>query len=318
MPTGFGRTSYIGWVEEDPYGTLVTPPTKWAELIGEDIRTIRTRTPRPVFRGLDVAETDLYDEKEGAEGTFTFELNYNDALRLLEHALGVGATVNEEVAIRDAHTFTLTDPLMTDKGLTFYVNKGVDEYQVSGCKISNVRWTFDPARNGQMEVTIVGQNVIGVAPTAPTFPNVARYIAGHQATVEIDTVARNFDSLEITLNNALDIDKRILGSKSIDQPVRGDSRREITAILRVDALDTDWDNFRAGTEFQLEVNHVGPVLGNDTFRAEWNMLKCKHMTDPIRLESPGIIKAEWDVKILKPTAGEMLSIVFASDESVIA
>jgi|GEM_PF-6573890 len=314
MPPGFGRDSHIGWVEEDPYGTVVTPPTKFLEPIAESIRTIRTRTPRPNFRKLDVAEGDTYDEKFGAEGGFTGEINYNDALNLYLHAFGAEVIAVLEAAISWTHTFTLTDLLQTAKGLTFYSHKGVDEYQAQGCKIDQLRLTFDPTRNGQLEVSIAGQDVVGVAFSTPSFPDIARYVPGHATLMEIDDVARNFDLAELTLNNALDIDKRILGSKSIDEPVRGDGMREVTGVLTVDAEATDWDNFRAGTLFKLEILHTGPVLGANNFLYNLTALKCLLLSDPIRLENAGIVKAEWEFMVQKPTAGEMLELVVVNDE----
>lgn len=318
MPTGFGRDSFCGWVQEPTWGTPVTPPTKFAELVSEAVRTIRTRTPRPVFRGVRVSEGDLYDEKFGGEGDLSFELNYDDQLRILEHLLGAVTTVNEEVAIRWRHEFTLTDALLAGKGLTFYVNRGLDEYQHEGCKIAQVRLTFDPRRNAQIEIGLVAQEVTGVAASTPTFPSNSRYLAGHQLVVEIDDVARAVDSCELTIDNALDTDKRVVGSKSIVEPVRGEGKAEVTGVLTMDALDTDWDGFRAGTLFKLELLHTGPALGAANYA--WNViaLKCQTTEDPLRLTGPGIVKAEVAFRVIKPTTGVMLQIDVKNGQAAVA
>ncbi|KKL53089.1 hypothetical protein LCGC14_2278920, partial [marine sediment metagenome] len=245
MPGGFGRDSHIGWVEEPTYGTVVTPPTKFEELISQNVEGIRIRTPRPTVRGLDTAEDDLYDEKFGVEGPFNFNINYEGQLRLLEHLFGAVATVVLEAVISWTHTFTLTDALQTGKGLSIYINLDLDEYQCKGCKLSQAVFTFDPKLPATVEFSLVGQDMEGVA--ASTFVAQANslYVGGHQLTCEIDDVVRAIDSATLTINNGLDIDKRILGSKSIVEPVRGDTRREITGTLKMDALDTDWDKFQS-------------------------------------------------------------------------
>ena len=317
MPPGFGRNSFVGWVEEPAYGTPVTPPTQFGEIVSEGLRTIRERVPRPVHRSLDVGEGDLYDAKFGADGPFVIELNYEGQLRLLEHLFGAGATANEEPAIRDAHTFTLTDLLLTGKGLTIYKNIDLDEHQYKGCKITQAKFVFSSTGNGQIELTLVGQDGVSVAGSTFVAPDKSLYVAGHQIVVELDDAARSVDAVELTINNALDEDKRVLGSKSIDEPVRGDSKREITGIVTVDALASDWTGFRDGTLFKLEVLHTGPVLGAGNYRWEMIALKCLATEDPMRMPGPGILKAEIAFRVEKPTVGEMLSVVVANGEPVI-
>lgn len=318
MPGGFGRDSHIGWVEEPTYGTVVTPPTKFEELISEGVEAIRIRTPRPTVRGLDPAEDDLYDEKFGVEGPFNFNINYEGQLRLLEHLFGAVATVVLEAVISWTHTFTLTDALQSGKGLSIYINLDLDEYQCKGCKLSQAVFTFDPKLPATVEFSLVGQDMEGVA--ASTFVAQANslYVGGHQLTCEIDDVVRAIDSATLTINNGLDTDKRVLGSKSIVEPVRGDTRREITGTLKMDALDTDWDKFMLGTLFKLELLHLGPVLGANNFGYDFTALKCQLTSNPVKLEGPQIIKAEWNFRVLKPTSGQMLELAVINAESVVA
>ena len=317
MPGGFGRDSFVGWAEEPTYGTAVTPPTQFEELKSESVRAIRTRPPRPTFRGLHTQSNDLYDEKFGAEGPFKINVNFNNHLKLYEHLFGAGATVILEAVISWTHTFTLTDPLQSGKGLTLYINRGLDEYQFKGCKIFQAAFAFDPKLPADVEFSIAGQDAAGVAASTFVANNNARYVAGHQLLCEIDDAERVIDTATLVLNNGLDIDKRVLGSKSIDEPVRGDSRPEISGTLIMDALDTDWDKFLQGTLFKLELIHTGPVLGANNFKYDLTALECQLIDAPIRLDGPGIIKAEWNFKVYKPAAGEMLSLAVVNDEMTI-
>lgn len=317
MPKGFGRNSFLAWVEEAVYGTPVTPPVNFAEVTAEDIRTLREREPRPVHRGLDVAEDDMFDVKFGVEGPFTIELNYAGQLKLLEHLLGAGSTAVLEAVISWTHTFLLTDALQSGKGLTFYTNRDLDEHQHKGCKLTQGRFIFEPGGNGKFEVGIIGQDSVGVVASTFVAPGISLYLAGHQIVVELDDSPRLVDRVELTVNNVLDTDKRVLGSKSIDEPIRSGVRREVTGVVTVDALDTDWDKFLAGTLFKLKVIHTGPVLGINNYTWAVTALKCLTTEDPIRMPSPGILKAEIAFRAEKPATGDMLSVVVQNAEEFI-
>jgi hypothetical protein len=324
MPPGFGRNSFVGWAEETTWGTGVAA-TKFAELISESVETVRQRDPRPVVRDLDEREGNFYDTLFGVRGPFAIELNYGGMLRLFEHLLGDASisTVVTEASVRWTHTGTLKDTLMTGKGLSLHVHRDVDagstpQYRAAGYKVDSAAFSFSPERNSQVEFDGAGKDVSAIAAVSPTFPSTATYVAGHQCVVEIDDVVRAVDSVTINVKNGMDLDKRVLGSKNIAEPVRSDTRRMIEGEIVVDALQADWSKLDAGTLFKLEVLNTGPTLGAGTYRMDFTLLKCLVTGNPFTISGPGIVKSTIPFKALKPTAGELLSIAIVNNEATVA
>lgn len=324
MPGGFGRNSFVGWIEESPWGAGGAP-SKYAELISEGIETVRDRVARPVVRDLDEREGNLYDALFGVRGPFAIELNYAGLLRLFEHLLGDASisTVVTEASLRWTHTGVLKDSLMSGKGLALHINRDVDagstpQLRAIGYKLNSATFSFDPARNGQVEFDGAGKDAAIQAVSTPTFPAIANYVAGHQLVVEIDDIVRAVDTVELTIDNGMDLEKRVLGSKNIAEPIRSDTRRAVTGTLTMDAVQADWSKLDAGTLFKLELLHTGPTLGAGTYRMDFTMLKCLVTGNPFLVTGPGVVKSTLPFKALKPTAGELLSLVVVNNESAVA
>jgi hypothetical protein len=267
-----------------------------------------------------VREANFYDEKFGGAGPYAIEANYEGLLRLLEHAFGAVTTTVSEAAIRWQHAFTLaTGELMTGKGISFHVHRDMaNAFRLLGGKIRELRYTLDPKRNVQLEFDLVGKDIDTLAAVAPTLPGTSLYVAGHQAVIEIDDVARAVDSLELVFSNGLDDDKRVIGSKNIAEPVRGDSRRSVTGTLVADAADADWTKFNAGTLFKLEALSTGPTLGAGNYRLDIIALKCLVTEEPFQVTGPGLVKATIPFTVVKPTSGSMLDLTVQNAESVVA
>jgi hypothetical protein len=321
---GFGRNSFVGWAQESPWGTAAAA-SKFAELVSENIETVRQRDARPVVRDLDEREGNLYDTLFGVRGPFTIELNYGGMLRLFEHLFGDSSvsSVETETGVRWTHTITLKDTLMSGKGLSLHVNRDTDagstpQLRAVGYKLNSAAFSFAPDRNGQVEFDGAGKESSLIAVVSPTFPSTATYVAGHQCAVEIDDVARAVDEITLTVDNGMDLEKRVVGSKNIAEPVRSETRRSITGELTMDALQADWSKLDAGTLFKLEVLHTGPTLGGGTYRMDFTLLKCLVTGNPFTVQNPGIVKSVVPFKALKPTAGELLSLVVVNNENAVA
>ena len=324
---GFGRNSHVAWTEEPGWGTPVTPPTKWGELISAAPGMIYTREPRPVLRGLDPREGNLYDVKEGAEPTFALEGNYEGMLRLLEHVFGdsSASSSNPDVDTRWEHLFTAKDTIMTGKGLSLYLNTDTDpggneEIQIAGVKLNTMRLSGDPTRNLQIEFAGAGKASVDVATTTPVFPAPAHYIAGHQLICEIDDTPRLIDSFEFTFDNGLDLDKRVHGSKNIDEPIRGDANpaRVLTGTITMDAVLADLTRLRNDSLFKLEFLHSGPVLESDFYRFDVVLAKCQVTDPPYGLTGPGVIKSVLPFRALLPTSGELIELTVSNTENAVA
>jgi tail tube protein len=324
MPQGFGRNSFVGWAQESPWGTAAAA-SKFAELISESVETVRQRDARPVVRSRYEREGNLYDVLFGVRGPFAIEANYGGMLRLIEHLMGdsSGSSVATEPGVRNTHTFVVKDTIMAGKGLSLHVHRDVDagstpQYRAVGYKLNSAKFTIDPKQNMQVEFDGAGKDVSAIAAVSPTFPSNATYVAGHQCIVEIDDVVRPVDSIELTLDNGLDLEKRVLGSKNIDEPIASDTRFSLTGTLNMDALQADWSKLDAGSLFKLEILHTGPVLGAGNYRWDMTLLKCIVTGNPFLVTGPGIVKSALPFKALLPTSGELLTIVIVNNEATIA
>lgn len=323
MPQGFGRNSFVGWDEESTWGTGVAA-AKFAELVSEGIETVRDRQARQVVRDLYEREGNMYDALFGVKGPFAVEANYGGLLRLFEHLFGdaSGSSVATEPGVRNTHTFVLKDTPMTGKGLSLHVHRDVDvgstpQLRAVGFKLNSATFSMAPDRNMQIEFEGAGKDASLIAAVSPTFPSIATYVAGHQGSVEFDDVVRKVDAVDLTVDRALDLEKRVIGSKNIDEPIQSDARVMVTGTITVDALQADWSKLDAGTLFKLELLHTGPTLGAGNYRLDLTALKCLVTGNPFVVESPGIVKSEIPFKVLKPTAGEMLTLVVVNAESAI-
>ncbi len=318
---GAGRNSYFGWVQESAWGTPVTPPTKWCEIVSEGMQSINDQEARPVIRALHKREGNLYDKKKGGGGTVAMELNFEGMLRLLEHLTGTSPTPTTDGTRRE-YDFTMpAGELMAGKGLTGYMFKDqTQEEQYAGMKIRSAKFSFDPLRNSQVELDFVAKNVAQVGVTAPTFPGIANYCGGNILTCKLDTVARQIDSAELTINNALDDDKRVVGSKNVAEPVRKDLV-SVEGSMTVDAVQQDLTDWLAGTLHKIELLHTGPVLETSTYKFNFQMDKCRLKSDPIpQVGGPGIVKAKLDFEALLPIAGlaGLCHIIVSGTETAIA
>lgn len=322
---GSGRNSFFGWVPETTWGTPVTPPTKFAEIGSDAFAAVRTRPPRETIRGLDPAESDTYDELFGAGGGGVIKANYGGMLRLIEHLFGdsSGATVATEPGVRSTHTFTPKDTPLVGKGLTVYKNTDTDSgslpcEQYSGYKIVRGTFTFDPRKHFEFEFEGVAKEVAQVAAPTPVYPSIANYIAGHQTIVKIDTVAVATESADWTLDQALRVDKRILGSKNIAEPEHGDSKRVISGKLTVTAAQAHLAKYLAGTYFQLEIISTGATLGSGNYMFSVTFPKCQLLANPYQVTGPGVLSSVLSWQAHKAAASEICTLVVVNDEAAIA
>jgi hypothetical protein len=323
MPGGFGRNSHVGWGLENPWGTAVAG-TKWAELVGEKMVTKREREPRPVVRGLNPREGNLYDKFFGGGGSFEIEANYGGLIRLLEHLFGDASdTITQpDVGVRWVHTFQQAATVMSGKGLTVRVNKDVDsgstpEHVFAGFKVNSMKFSIKPDQNMRVEVEGAAKDVTLAAASTPAFPTSSNYVAGHQLSVEIDDVVRKVDEVELTIDNKLDTEKRVVGSKNIDEPIRSREMVDIRGTITMDAIQADWSKLDAGTLFKAEFLHAGAALGTGNFRWDFTLLKCLVLDNPFTVEDRGIVKSVLPFMALEPVSGQIIQLAVHNGESAV-
>lgn len=323
---GLGRNSSVGWVLEPTWGTPVTPPTKWAELHNEAVKAISASEPRVVARGLSMRSGSLFTARQGAAGSFVVDNNFEGMLRLIEHLFGdssVGSVLDE--AGRSTHTATRQATIMSGKGLSLYIDTDVDAAlpvrQYSGWKLDGCKLTFDAQRHTQLEWRGAGKDLpVDVARVSPTFPSELLFADGQEIVVEIDDVARSFDTAEIDIANGLNLDRRVMGSKLIDEPVRGNDPHafQVTGSLVGDAVLADLTKFRAGTLFKLEIITTGPVLLAGNYMSIIELAECEVLDDPFNVKDAGIIKSTIPFRAVEPASGDMIKWITTNSEAAVA
>jgi len=320
---GFGRNSHVGWVQETTWGTLITPPTKFAEMVSEAVKSIRKREARPVVNNIDDPDDSMYDALFKTEGEFTIELSYIGLLRLWEHLFGDGqsAGASQDTGARFIYTLVPKDWPVSGKGLTLYVRNDVDpERQYPGCKITGVTISITPDKRVLATFRVVGKGDVNVvSANTPTFPAYAQLAGGNQTVVKIDTVARDCESVEIIYNNSVDGERRGVGAKTILEPIQGSDRRMVSGTLTLAvAAGADLTKYTAGTLFRLDVEMTGAVLGTANWNTNLSFLKCLITDDPYHVENAGVVKSVIPFKALKPVGGAVVTVVINTSESTIA
>jgi hypothetical protein len=266
----------------------------------------------------------MYDAFFGGKGSFVVELNYGGMTRLFEHLFGDSSDTitNPEPSVRWTHTYAQAATVMSGKGLTLRLNRDTDpgstpELVVAGFKVSSAKFTFQPDQNARVEIEGAGKDASLGAVSSPAFPVAANYVAGHQLSCEFDDVVRKVDQIELMYDNKLDLEKRVLGSKNIDEPIRSAEMVEVTGTITMDAVQADWSKLDAGTLFKLEALHTGPVLGGGNYRFDFTLLKCLVTGNPFIVENRGIVKSTMPFMALEPTSGQIITLAITNGESAV-
>ena len=295
MPNTFGYNAAIGWGDESVWGTAVAV-TKFSEVISMDIKNSVERQESPSTRGL--SERRRQDYLKSWSGSFEVEYVYAGLEKLFDHLMGSnGTVVLGGSATGKTHTFTLADALPT--GLTFEAFRGdsvaamTNKY--AGGKITSATFTFSPNDPVKITWNIAGKGETFVNGTAITYPDYSGILLakGHQVTCEFGDSTEVIDSIELTVENGLDVGKRVLGSQNLDEPKRSE-RRKITGTLTSDWADkVNYLKFLNGTSTKLEIICTGPSMGNDNadpLRLHFTMPAVIFDGETPAISGPGIVK----------------------------
>lgn len=297
MGDTFGYSAAIGWGKEaDPDWGVAVAVAKFSEVISMDIKSTVERQESPSTRGL--SERRRQDFLKTWAGSFETEFVYEGLEQLLEQLFGLAATaVLNASPTAKTHTFTLADAV--PEGLTFEAYRGdataamTNKY--AGGKITSATFSYSP--NDPLKVTwnVAGKVETFVDGTTIVYPDYSGSLLakGHQATCEFDDSVEAIDSFELTIDNGLDVGKRVLGSQFIDEPIRS-GRRKVTGTLTADWVDkVNYLKFLNGTATKLEIILTGPPMASDTdedFRLQFTMPKVQFDGETPAISGPGIVK----------------------------
>jgi hypothetical protein len=292
----FGYDGAIGWGQESVHGTGVAR-TQFAEVISLDIKNTIDRQESPSTRGR--SERRRQDFLNTWAGSCEMEVIFAGLEKWFKHLLGAGATaVLGGSATAKTHTFTMVDGAYP-VGLTLEANLGdaaaTQTPVFDGGHVTSA--TFSATPNDPFKVTwnVAGKKQTFATATAVTYPDYSGDLLakGHQITMEIDDVATELDSFELTFESGQDVAKRILGSQYADVPVRME-RSKVTGTFTADWISTaQYLKFVNGTDTKIEFIVTGADMGNDNndpFRIQFTIPKANFDGETPGLSSSGIIK----------------------------
>jgi hypothetical protein len=306
MPDAFGYDSSVGFGEESTWGTTVAR-TKFMEFITESMKGAVELQVAPSVRSL--SERRLQDFLISATGAIEMEGIFEGLEKLWKHLFGAVATTNPGTNTYN-HQFTLTNAL--PPGLSVEVYKGDDAnleaagadtaHLYGGCKIASVTIAFKPNDPLRLTWNITAQKETLVAKTTVTFPDLsgALLIKGHHVLCERADVAYTIDEAELTIDNGLNLTKRVLGSQYIAQPVRN-VRRKISGKIIADWSDkTRYNDLltsagaAAGTLFKLELLATGATIPGSSptaaYKFNLTLPNCKLEGETPTVQNAGILK----------------------------
>ncbi len=295
MADAFGYNASIGWAEEVTWGTPVARAL-FMEVMSESMSKAPDFKEAASTRAL--SERRRYEGMSAVGGALEFEMLYEGVDEFLKHLFGgVASAVDDATAFK--HTYTLADAL--PPGLSIEVYRGDDfggteeAFLYEGCKINAATFTFEPDEPLKVSYEIVAQDESIVALTTVTYPDLsgALLVKGNELSCELGDVATTIDGGELTINNGLLTDKKIMGTKLIDEPVRS-SRRQVTGSITADWVDkTLYNKMINSTEQKIEFILTSPtnIAGSGTpYSMAFTLPVCRFEGETPAVSDPGIIK----------------------------
>jgi hypothetical protein len=263
MPLGIGPKSHFGWVKEITYGTPVTPRTKWSEMLpGETLGLQDNKTKHKGLR--DISGRRVILGKRQILGDVPIALEFEGYEQLFESLFGSGSAATAadtpEVGAH-THTFTLKDA--RDPGLTLEVKRGLDAasstFQYSGAQV--VRLALEAAVDEVLKGTFsfLGKDEAPVSAGTPTYP-ADNLIHFEDLSIELDSTPFNCRAFQITHDETIDPDRRILGDRFTLRPDRG-GMRVVTFEAEIEFEDLSFYNNYVNNVF-VQINLKGTSVGN--------------------------------------------------------
>lgn len=323
MPDAFGYNAHIGVAEEVTWGTPVAAALYnefESESVGKEIDQQESRSVR------SLSETRRQDFGIQEFGDLTMEGIFQGHEKYWKHLFG---TVVDSVLVVNAHNhrFTLADALPV--GLTLEVYKGDDfggtpeSFQAAGCKVVSATMTMEPNDPLMVAFSSVGSDEAFITRTSPTFPDLSGVllVKGHHMTCEIDDVVTTIDNAELTIDNGLVTDKRVMGLQTIAQPKRGASRRIVTGTFKADWQDTvNYLKFINGTTAKLEFIFTSildmPTQAGSKFSLRFTLPKVKFDGKTPTVSEIGLLKQELPFHALSAGSGILDSVYLDIDNEL--
>ncbi len=303
MSPALGMLSYIGWGRETTYGTSVSR-TKFSELVAEAIKLEQQQAFSDSVRG--PSRRRHYVGKRFVAGDFTVEPMYEGYELLYENLFGAVVTANIGTGAF-SHTFSLADT--RKQGLSIEVERNSQTagqaFLYEGCGITKAVFTMTPDKLLKAVFSVVGEDESLVTKTAALYPP-ENPILHTAALVELDDVAFDCNSFEVTLDETLDSDRRKIGSSLIKFPSRA-GMRTLSGSFEVDFdnTTTHYAKYRNNTEFKLKLVIVGGQIAASGQNYRWALTlpRCIAIGETPPIDTAGALRQRINFVCLFDVAG---------------
>jgi len=297
-----GLNCNIGIGRETVWGTSVAR-TKFNELVRFSGGLKIDRSFGAAFRGIQ--KRRHFAAKRFAEFETVVEGYYEGIEHYLKALFNTfSPTTGPTNVTVMTHTYTPTVLLLP--GWSIEIEKDVQAFLYEGAKASSGTFSFAIDQLMQLAIQWFAEDETQVSHTAPTYPpeTQARW---DQCTIEVDDVAFDCRSIELTMDNKLNTDRRKLGTTLIKEPARG-ARMEVTGRFEADfeAVGDFYNKYANNTEFKVEVIQTGATIaGSSPATSEsiaFTLPRCIATGEPIEIVDEGVIKAGLSFEaIFQPT-----------------
>lgn len=254
----YGANAWAGIGEESTWGTAVAR-TKFFEILSSSLKVEQNTGFSRVTRGLDPQRRFI--ARQRAVGDLTTEVMYDGYLKLLKHL--TGNTVSAAITAGQSYRHQFARAAALPAGLSVEVNSDQQNYLFEGCKINQCVFKFETEELASAIWSVVGETGTVQSASTPTFPT-DRVILPQYGVFAWGATdySEHVRSVEITVGNSLDGERRRIGTNTIKEPVRGSQRpdvmwrvelehNDVTAALVVD--------FLAGTQRKAKLTYDSAI-----------------------------------------------------------
>lgn len=209
----------------------------------------------------------------GGNITVSGDLGFN----LYDHSIGLlfkhmFGSVNTTGAGPYIHTFTPGDltSFTLQVGRPDVGTGAVQPFTYAGCKVASWELACEAGAIASLNLSIVGMTATtATAIATASFATALKPVKfNHLTTGTIGGSAVNIKALSISADNALDADRRFLGTQTVAEPLEA-GRREYTGSITVEFTNlTHYASFVAGTEQALVLTFT---VGSNTIAITGNI-----------------------------------------------
>ena len=299
-----GWESILGVAPETTFGTFVTS-TAWIEFNSESLK-----------HGIELIKIEAINSRREYTKTLqgntsvegAIEMPFNCAsdgcIRILQQGMGGTATV--AAASGSSYTHTLKNGDMennTMKSLSIAVRPGASTnktWNFFGCRVNNLTIKGEAGSPVVMSADLIGKgcSTSATIPAAVYSDVLPCNFVG--ATIKTGATSSSlseeyFKSFELSLQNNLNTDHRVLGSREL-QTLRPARLNIILKVNQVFDTTTAYDRFTAMTstyfEITLDSQQVVSSSSTGTYKAVITLPNCKLNSNTPSVSGPGPITQE--------------------------